>query len=214
MGCRACGSPGGGCQFLGTAATAQVVAEAFGLTLPHSALSPSGEPVWLEMARRSARALVQLAAKRITLAAHPDAARARERDAAPRGLRRLDQPPAAHPGDRPRRGPAAAHGRRLEPRQPRDAAARRRAAERAAQPSDRAGVHGGRRARGDAAPARDGPAEPGRRSRSRARTLGAVLDWWESSERRQRGARAAAGGRRRRSRPRHHGRRTPRAGRA
>ena len=43
MGCRACGSPGGGCQFLGTAATAQVVAEAFGMALPHSALNPSGE---------------------------------------------------------------------------------------------------------------------------------------------------------------------------
>jgi putative YjhG/YagF family dehydratase len=69
MGCRACGTPGGGCQFLGTAATSQVVAEAFGLTLPHSALSPSGEPVWLETARRSARALLQLAAKRIALAA-------------------------------------------------------------------------------------------------------------------------------------------------
>lgn len=68
MGCRACGTPGGGCQFLGTAATSQVVAEAFGLTLPHSALSPSGEPIWLEMARRSARALLQLAAKRMTVA--------------------------------------------------------------------------------------------------------------------------------------------------
>jgi putative YjhG/YagF family dehydratase len=68
MGCRACGSPGGGCQFLGTAATAQVVAEALGLALPHSALSPSGEPVWLDMARRSARALVRLAAKRVVLA--------------------------------------------------------------------------------------------------------------------------------------------------
>ena len=68
MGCRACGTPGGGCQFLGTAATSQVVAEAFGLTLPHSALSPSGEPVWLEMARCSARALLRLAAKRIALA--------------------------------------------------------------------------------------------------------------------------------------------------
>ena len=34
MGCRACASPGGGCQFLGTAATAQVVAEALGLTCP------------------------------------------------------------------------------------------------------------------------------------------------------------------------------------
>ena len=54
MGCRACGTPGGGCQFLGTAATSQVVAEALGMTLPHSALAPSGEPVWLDMARRSA----------------------------------------------------------------------------------------------------------------------------------------------------------------
>ena len=62
MGCRACGSPGGGCQFLGTAATAQVVAEGLGLTLPHAALAPSGEPVWLDMARRSAAALVSLAA--------------------------------------------------------------------------------------------------------------------------------------------------------
>ncbi len=35
MGCRACGSGGGGCQFLGTAATAQVVAEALGMALPH-----------------------------------------------------------------------------------------------------------------------------------------------------------------------------------
>jgi xylonate dehydratase len=69
MGCRACGTPGGGCQFLGTAATSQVVAEAFGLALPHSALSPSGEAVWLETARQSARALVRLAATRTTLAA-------------------------------------------------------------------------------------------------------------------------------------------------
>lgn len=60
MGCRACGSPGGGCQFLGTAATSQVVAEAFGLSLPHSALAPSGQPIWLDMARRSARAVVHL----------------------------------------------------------------------------------------------------------------------------------------------------------
>jgi putative YjhG/YagF family dehydratase len=60
MGCRACGSPGGGCQFLGTAATSQVVAEALGLAVPHGALAPSGEPVWLEVARRSARALLRL----------------------------------------------------------------------------------------------------------------------------------------------------------
>lgn len=60
LGCRACGSPGGGCQFLGTAATSQVVAEALGMTLPHSALAPSGQPIWLDMARRSARALMEL----------------------------------------------------------------------------------------------------------------------------------------------------------
>lgn len=65
LGCRACGSPGGGCQFLGTAATAQVVAEALGLALPHSALAPSGQPVWLDMARRSARALAALDARGI-----------------------------------------------------------------------------------------------------------------------------------------------------
>ena len=60
LGCRACASPGGGCQFLGTAATSQVVAEALGLALPHSALAPSGQPVWREIAVRSARALVDL----------------------------------------------------------------------------------------------------------------------------------------------------------
>jgi xylonate dehydratase len=69
MGCRACGTPGGGCQFLGTAATSQVVAEAFGLTLPHSALAPSGEPAWLDMARRSARALLRLSAREIPMSA-------------------------------------------------------------------------------------------------------------------------------------------------
>jgi putative YjhG/YagF family dehydratase len=60
MGCRACGSAGGGCQFLGTAATSQVVAEGLGLALPHSALAPSGEPAWLELGGRSALALMRL----------------------------------------------------------------------------------------------------------------------------------------------------------
>lgn len=67
MGCRACGSSGGGCQFLGTAATSQVVAEAFGLALPHSALAPSGEPSWYELGQRSARALMRLRALDISL---------------------------------------------------------------------------------------------------------------------------------------------------
>ena len=31
MGCKACASPGGGCQFLGTAGTSQVIAESFGM---------------------------------------------------------------------------------------------------------------------------------------------------------------------------------------
>src|SRR5438552_190135 len=60
LGCRACGTPGGGCQFLGTAATSQVVGEALGLSLPHSALAPSGQPIWLDMATRSARAMAAL----------------------------------------------------------------------------------------------------------------------------------------------------------
>jgi putative YjhG/YagF family dehydratase len=65
VGCRACASPGGGCQFLGTAATSQVVAEALGLALPHTALAPSGQPIWLDAARRSARAILRLYQLRI-----------------------------------------------------------------------------------------------------------------------------------------------------
>ncbi|HYO24624.1 MAG TPA: YjhG/YagF family D-xylonate dehydratase [Lacipirellulaceae bacterium] len=59
LGCRACATPGGGCQFLGTAATSQVVGEALGLSLPHTALAPSGQAIWLDAARRSAQALLQ-----------------------------------------------------------------------------------------------------------------------------------------------------------
>ena len=67
MGCRACGSSGGGCQFLGTAATSQVVAEALGMALPHSALAPSGEPILYDIAHRSALALLRLHAEKIAL---------------------------------------------------------------------------------------------------------------------------------------------------
>ena len=63
LGCRACATPGGGCQFLGTAATSQVVAEALGLTVPHAALAPSGQPIWRDVARRSALAAADLASK-------------------------------------------------------------------------------------------------------------------------------------------------------
>lgn len=67
MGCRACGTAGGGCQFMGTAATSQVVAEALGLALPHSALAPSGQPIWTEIARATARAIVELKRRKITV---------------------------------------------------------------------------------------------------------------------------------------------------
>lgn len=65
-GCRACATAGGGCQFLGTAATSQVVAEALGLTLPHAALAPSGEPVWYDMATRTARAVTVMEQSGVT----------------------------------------------------------------------------------------------------------------------------------------------------
>jgi len=60
IGCRACATPGGGCQFLGTAASSQVTAEALGLALTATALAPSGHAAWLENAVRSARALLRL----------------------------------------------------------------------------------------------------------------------------------------------------------
>ena len=66
LGCSACASAGGGCQFLGTAGTSQVVVEALGLALPHSALAPSGQPVWEEIARQSARAVLEMEKQGIT----------------------------------------------------------------------------------------------------------------------------------------------------
>lgn len=66
LGCRACASPGGGCQFLGTAATSQVVAEALGLAVTHSALAPSGQAIWLDMAKRSTQALIEMSSQNIT----------------------------------------------------------------------------------------------------------------------------------------------------
>jgi putative YjhG/YagF family dehydratase len=65
--CRACATPGGGCQFLGTAATSQVIGEALGMALTHSALSPSGQAIWLDLARRSARAALALESRGIAM---------------------------------------------------------------------------------------------------------------------------------------------------
>ena len=114
LGCRACASPGGGCQFLGTAATSQVVGEALGLSLPHSALAPSGQPIWLDMARRSARAVAHLEDRGITTRRHAHRRRRPQRHGGARGVRRLDEPAAAHPRHRLPRRAAPADGRRLD----------------------------------------------------------------------------------------------------
>ena len=103
LGCRACASPGGGCQFLGTAATSQVVGEALGMSLGHSALAPSGHPIWLDMATRSAAALMALERARRQHARHPHRRRAAQRDGDARRVRRLDEPDSAPAGDRARR---------------------------------------------------------------------------------------------------------------
>ena len=159
MGCRACGTPGGGCQFLGTAATAQVVAEALrhdpaaqrAGAVGRAGVAGHGAPV--------GACAGEPGGEKDSAERHPDAGVAGERDVAARGFRRLDQPVAAHPGGGARRGIAPPHGGRLEPHQPVHPTAGGRAAQRAAQPSHRAGLHGRRRPRGDVAPAADGAAE-------------------------------------------------------
>ena len=151
-GCRACAIPGGGCQFLGTAATSQVVGEALGLSLPHSALAPSGQPIWLDMARRSARALLALEAAASDMRDILTEAAIRNAMVGPRGVRRLHQSAAARARHRPRRRPAPADGGRLDAHQSPGAAPGRCAAQRPDRPPDRAGLPRRRRARGDAAP--------------------------------------------------------------
>ncbi len=67
LGCRACATPGGGCQFLGTAATSQVVGEALGMAPVHSALAPSGAPVWTDVAVRAARAVCAMESRGLAM---------------------------------------------------------------------------------------------------------------------------------------------------
>jgi hypothetical protein len=150
MGCRACGSPGGGCQFLGTAATSQVVAEALGMTLPHSALAPSGQPIWLDMATRSARAR----SRGPHDAGHPDTREYPERDGRARGLWRLHESLAARARHRARGWTRSTGRLRVDRDQPPRAAARRRPPQRSCSPPHGSGVPRGRCARGDVAPAR------------------------------------------------------------
>ena len=201
MGCRACASPGGGCQFLGTAATSQVVAEALGLSVVHSALAPSGQPVWLDMARRSARGVLALRARKKTVRDVVTDAADPQRDGRARRLRRLDQPAAAHSRRRARRGPGPSDHRRVARREPPRAAPRRLAAERPA--PDGARVPRRRRAGSDAAPARARPARSvgahrlGRAARRHAGVVGGVA---APAAR----PRAAARARRHRSRRRDH----------
>ena len=102
LGCRACASPGGGCQFLGTAATSQVVGEALGLSLPHSALAPSGQPVWLDMAERSARALHQLESRKLAMRDILTSGEHSKRDGRSRRVWRFDESAAAHSRHRAR----------------------------------------------------------------------------------------------------------------
>ena len=113
VGCRACASPGGGCQFLGTAATAQVVGEALGLALPHTALAPSGQPIWLDAARRSAAPFCACISCGIGTDRHPDPGRNSQRHGGSCSLRRVHQPAAAHSRHCLCGQAAAPHGRRL-----------------------------------------------------------------------------------------------------
>ena len=149
--CRACATPGGGCQFLGTAATSQVVGEALGMSLPHSALAPSGHPIWLDMARRSARAVLALEARGLKMRDILTDAAVRNAmvvHAAFGGSTNLilHLPAVAHAA-----GLRTPHRRRLDRNQPPRAAPGGCAAQRSALVHHRAGLPGGRRPRSDAA---------------------------------------------------------------
>ncbi len=60
--CPSCGA----CQFMGTASTMQIMAEALGLALPGSALMPASEACLYEMAENAGRAIMKLVELDIT----------------------------------------------------------------------------------------------------------------------------------------------------
>ena len=57
---RLCARPAAAASSSGRRPRAQVVGEALGMSLPHSALAPSGHPIWLDMAKRSGRAVLAM----------------------------------------------------------------------------------------------------------------------------------------------------------
>ena len=95
----ACATAGGGCQFLGTAATAQVVAEGLGMAPPHSALAPSGQPVWRDIATRAARYVAMLASKKLATRDILTDAAIRNAMTVHAAFGGSDKPVTAHPRD-------------------------------------------------------------------------------------------------------------------
>ncbi|MBK8797139.1 MAG: dihydroxy-acid dehydratase [Anaerolineales bacterium] len=145
LGCHACGSPGGGCQFLGTAATSQVVAEALGLSLVHCA--DALWPAALAGDGAAVRAGVGAAGSQSPDdRRYFDGRRAAQCDGRPRRVWRQHELAAAYPGHRSCRRTIAAHRRRLEPHQRGNAASGGCAAQWAGGSSHRARLLGWRRA--------------------------------------------------------------------
>ena len=151
LGCRACATPGGGCQFLGTAATSQVIAEALGLTVPHAALAPSGQRIWKEMARQSARAMINMEQKSLRHEQIFDGCRDSQCDGRPCGFRRIDESASASAGHRASGGAQSAERCGLERGESASAASCQRAAERSDTTSDHPRISRRRRAGSDAA---------------------------------------------------------------
>ena len=177
LGCRACGSPGGGCQFLGTAATSQVVAEALGHGAPplcSRALRPAG----LAGHRRPLGARHHRARKaRNQDAGYPHARCHSECHDGPRRLRRFHESPAAYSGHRPLRRASEADRRGLDRGQPAHAAARGCASQWPTVSSHDPRIPGRRRARGHAPPSRAWPPRSGCPHRHAARRFAQI---WRS----------------------------------